>query len=262
VAEGTETTLGQCRRCGSPAMLTWQVSRENARRFSQRRLTGILCSEPECGNWHPALRPRVRKAEATSWSGKVPAPSSKPAPSEVTARHPWPVRSSRRGRKGRNGIASVNERSPSRTCRSLVRRQQRPPVALRPSSNTSALAHASSLGSPSHHSGTGVPSSSFRVSSGLERLDGVCPVAARWSVRRHSPPPFRFVELGTTRKTRDRDAAPVSRLSSLPRGPQLGGVPSGGTNKPAAIGRAAKPQVSGSLRSHSSGGADRAVTKW
>jgi hypothetical protein len=93
----TETTLGQCRRCGSPAMLTWQVLREDARRFSQRRLTGILCSEPECGNWHPALRPRVRKAEATSWSGKVLAPSSKPAPSEVTARHPWPVRSSRRG---------------------------------------------------------------------------------------------------------------------------------------------------------------------
>jgi hypothetical protein len=53
------------------------------------------------------------------------------------------------------------------------------------------VAHASSVGSPSHHFGAGVPSSSFRLSSGLERLDGVRPAAARWGVRRrHSPPPF------------------------------------------------------------------------
>jgi hypothetical protein len=88
------------------------------------------------------------------------------------------------------GIDSVNERS-RRVYGSLLRRQQRPPVALRPSGNTSAVAHASSVGSPSHHFGAGVPSSSFRLSSGLERLDGVRPAAARWGVRRrHSPPPF------------------------------------------------------------------------
>lgn len=71
-------------------MLTWQVLREDAGRLTQRRLTGIQCRDPECGNWHPVLRPRVRKAEATSWSGKLPSPSSKPVPSEVTARHPGP----------------------------------------------------------------------------------------------------------------------------------------------------------------------------
>ena len=106
--------------------------------------------------------------------------SSRPSWLSASA-HRRMVGSIRRG----TGIDSVNECSRSRICRSLIRRQQRPPVALRPSGDASALAHASSFGSPSHHSGTG----SFRLSSGLERLDGVCPVAARWGVRRHPPPP-------------------------------------------------------------------------
>jgi hypothetical protein len=130
--------------------------------------------------WHPVLRPRVRKADATSRQAAVALAEAGPvgghcAPSQ--ARNVVPTRSVRPARARLTSAPGL-----------LVRRQQRPPVALRPFGNTSALAHASSLGSPSHHFGAGVPSSSFRLSSGLERLDGVCPVAARRDVHRHSPP--------------------------------------------------------------------------